>query len=162
MVPKNLRVRIVIAEMCSSFQATRLARGKGRTIRCAQIHSSAASMPDTWTPQTSHPRALRWWLVSIAALIAIMVLVGGATRLTESGLSIVEWKPVTGALPPFSDAQWAQAFEGYKAIPQFTQLNHQMTLHEFKTIFWWEWTHRLMGRLIGAAFLLPFLFFLFK
>ncbi|HMH59994.1 MAG TPA: COX15/CtaA family protein, partial [Bradyrhizobium sp.] len=68
--------------------------------------------------QASHGRAIRWWLLSVAALIAIMVLVGGATRLTESGLSIVEWQPVTGALPPLTDAQWTQAFEGYKIIPQ--------------------------------------------
>ncbi|HKS60665.1 MAG TPA: COX15/CtaA family protein [Xanthobacteraceae bacterium] len=107
-------------------------------------------------------RAIRLWLYAVAALIFAMVLVGGATRLTESGLSIVEWKPVTGALPPLNESAWQAEFDKYKTIPQFTQLNHQMTLHEFKTIFWWEWTHRLMGRLIGAAFLLPFLFFLVR
>jgi heme a synthase len=106
--------------------------------------------------------AVKWWLISVAALIAIMVLVGGATRLTESGLSIVEWKPVTGALPPLNDAQWAQAFEGYKAIPQYRELNAGMSLSEFKTIFWWEWSHRLLGRVIGAVYLLPFLFFLWR
>lgn len=106
--------------------------------------------------------AVKWWLVSVAALIAIMVLVGGATRLTESGLSIVEWKPVTGTLPPLNDAQWAQAFEGYKAIPQYRELNAGMNLSEFKTIFWWEWSHRLLGRVIGAVYLLPFLFFLWR
>ena len=107
-------------------------------------------------------RVVRWWLFSVAALIAIMVLVGGATRLTESGLSIVEWKPVTGTLPPLSEAQWTQAFEGYKTIPQYRELNAGMTLHEFKTIFWWEWSHRLLGRVIGAVYLLPFLFFLWR
>jgi len=107
-------------------------------------------------------RAVRWWLVLVAALIAIMVLVGGATRLTESGLSIVEWKPVTGALPPLNDAQWSQAFEGYKAIPQYRELNAGMSLSEFKTIFWWEWSHRLLGRVIGVVYLLPFLFFLWR
>jgi heme a synthase len=106
--------------------------------------------------------AIRVWLYAVAALIFVMVLVGGATRLTESGLSIVEWKPVTGTLPPLSETAWQAEFDKYKTIPQFTQLNHRMTLAEFKTIFWWEWTHRLMGRLIGAAFLLPFLFFLAK
>jgi cytochrome c oxidase assembly protein subunit 15 len=106
--------------------------------------------------------AVKWWLLSVAALIAIMVLVGGATRLTESGLSIVEWKPVTGALPPLNDAQWAQAFEGYKAIPQYRELNAGMNLAEFKTIFWWEWSHRLLGRVIGGVYLLPFLFFLWR
>ena len=107
-------------------------------------------------------RVIRLWLYAVAALIFAMVLVGGATRLTESGLSIVEWKPVTGALPPLSETAWQAEFDKYKTIPQFTQLNHRMTLSEFKTIFWWEWTHRLMGRVIGAAFLLPFLFFLMK
>src|SRR5436190_7724217 len=111
------------------------------------------------TPQN---RAVRWWLLVVAALIAIMVLVGGATRLTESGLSIVEWKPVTGALPPMTDAQWAQAFEGYKAIPQYRELNAGMSLSDFKTIFWWEWSHRLLGRVIGAVYLLPFLYFLWR
>ena len=103
---------------------------------------------------------MRWWLTAIAALIAVMVLVGGATRLTESGLSIVEWKPVTGTLPPLSQQQWAQAFEGYKTIPQYRELNAGMSLDQFKTIFWWEWSHRLLGRFIGVAYLLPFLYFL--
>jgi cytochrome c oxidase assembly protein subunit 15 len=107
-------------------------------------------------------RAVRWWLLAVAALIAIMVLVGGATRLTESGLSIVEWKPVSGALPPLTEAQWTQAFEGYKTIPQYRELNAGMNLSEFKTIFWWEWSHRLLGRVIGAVYLLPFLFFLWR
>jgi cytochrome c oxidase assembly protein subunit 15 len=89
-----------------------------------------------------------------------MVVVGGATRLTESGLSITEWQPVAGALPPLSEAQWEIQFEKYKAIPQYQTLNPGMNLQAFKTIFWWEWTHRMLGRLIGAAFLLPFLWFL--
>ena len=113
-------------------------------------------------PVTSRNTAVRWWLIGVAALIALMVLVGGATRLTESGLSIVEWKPVTGTLPPLTDAQWTQAFEGYKKIPQYRELNAGMTLAEFKTIFWWEWSHRLLGRFIGAAYLLPFLYFLWR
>jgi heme A synthase len=107
-------------------------------------------------------RVMRIWLWSIAALIFAMVLVGGATRLTESGLSITEWQPVTGTLPPLSDAAWTAAFEKYKAIPQYQQVNRGMSLAEFKTIFWWEWAHRLLGRLIGAAFLLPFLWFLWR
>ena len=107
-------------------------------------------------------RAVRAWLFSVAALIAIMVLVGGATRLTESGLSIVEWKPVTGTLPPLDQAQWEQAFEAYRQIPQYRQLNAGMTLSEFKTIFWWEWSHRLLGRVIGVVYLLPFLYFLWR
>ena len=105
---------------------------------------------------------MRWWLLAVAALIALMVLVGGATRLTESGLSIVEWKPVTGTLPPLTRAQWHEAFEGYKTIPQYRELNAGMSLAEFKTIFWWEWSHRLLGRFIGVAYLLPFLWFLWR
>jgi cytochrome c oxidase assembly protein subunit 15 len=107
-------------------------------------------------------RAVRWWLIAVAALIAAMVLVGGATRLTESGLSIVEWKPVSGALPPLSQEQWTQAFEAYKTIPQYRELNAGMNLGEFKTIFWWEWSHRLLGRVIGGVYLLPFLWFLWR
>ena len=117
------------------------------------------AVPARKSPQI---RAVRWWLFSIAALIAIMVLVGGATRLTESGLSIVEWKPVTGALPPLDQAQWTQAFEAYKAIPHYREMNAGMSLAEFKTIFWWEWSHRLLGRVIGAAYLLPFLWFMWR
>ncbi len=110
----------------------------------------------------SRNTAVRWWLIGVAALIALMVLVGGATRLTESGLSIVEWKPVAGTLPPLTDAQWHEAFEGYKQIPQYRELNAGMTLAQFKTIFWWEWSHRLLGRFIGVAYLLPFLYFLWR
>ena len=119
-------------------------------------------MVGTESQKTPYIAAVRWWLLSVAVLIAVMVLVGGATRLTESGLSIVEWKPVTGALPPLSDADWVRAFESYKTIPQYQHLNAGMTLSEFKTIFWWEWGHRLLGRVIGAVYLLPFLFFLWR
>ena len=112
--------------------------------------------------RTPEKRAVRWWLFSVALLIAIMVLVGGATRLTESGLSIVEWKPVTGALPPLTEAQWMQAFDAYKTIPQYHALNAGMTLAAFKTIFWWEWSHRMLGRAIGVVYLIPFLWFLWR
>jgi len=89
-------------------------------------------------------------------------LIGGVTRLTESGLSITEWKPISGVIPPLGDREWAQEFERYKAIPQYQAIHADMTLAEFKTIFFWEWVHRLWGRLIGVAFLLPFLWFLWK
>ena len=111
---------------------------------------------------TQDIRSVRVWLIAVAALIAVMVLVGGATRLTESGLSIVEWKPVTGTLPPLNEAAWTQAFDAYKTIPQYRQMNAGMSLDEFKTIFWWEWSHRLLGRVIGAVYLLPFLWFLWR
>jgi heme a synthase len=107
-------------------------------------------------------RAIRLWLIAVAILIFAMVIVGGATRLTESGLSIVEWKPVTGALPPLSEAEWHAEFAKYQAIPQFQALNRGMALATFKTIYWWEWTHRFLGRVIGVAFLLPFLWFLWR
>ena len=109
-----------------------------------------------------HRRAIRCWLLAVAALIFVMVLVGGMTRLTESGLSIVEWQPVTGTLPPFSQADWQIEFEKYQTIPQYRERNLGMNLEAFKTIYWWEWTHRFLGRLIGAVFLLPFLFFLWR
>jgi len=110
----------------------------------------------------SHLWVVRAWLYAVAALIFAMVLVGGATRLTESGLSITEWKPVMGALPPLSATDLQAAFEKYQAIPQYRALNLGMSLDQFKTIYWWEWTHRLLGRLIGVAFLLPFLWFLWR
>jgi len=107
-------------------------------------------------------RAIRLWLYAVAALVLAMVLVGGATRLTESGLSITEWEPVMGILPPLDAAQWQDAFAKYQAIPQYRALNAGMSLQAFQTIYWWEWTHRLLGRLIGVAFLLPFLCFLWR
>ena len=113
-------------------------------------------------PLAVRRRALRGWLIAVAALVLATVLVGGATRLTGSGLSIVEWRPVTGVLPPLSEAQWQAEFEKYQAIPQYQTVNRGMSLREFKTIYWWEWTHRQLGRLIGAVFLLPFLWFLWK
>ncbi len=107
-------------------------------------------------------RAIRVWLFAVAAMVLAMVLVGGATRLTESGLSITEWQPVMGVIPPHSHAQWQAEFEKYQQIPQYRSLNEGMSLDAFKTIFWWEWTHRLIGRLIGVVFLLPLLWFLWR
>jgi heme a synthase len=104
-------------------------------------------------------RAVRLWLIAVAGLVFVMVLVGGATRLTESGLSITQWKPVTGIVPPLSGAEWQGEFDRYKQIPQFARLNPDMTLDGFKTIFWWEWAHRLLARVVGAAFILPALWF---
>jgi len=107
-------------------------------------------------------RAVRLWLYAAAAMIFLTLIVGGATRLTESGLSIVEWKPVSGVLPPMSDASWQAEFEKYQAIPQYRELNRGMSLGEFKTIYWWEWAHRILARSTGAVFLLPFLYFLWR
>ena len=99
------------------------------------------------------------WLLVCAAMIFAMVVIGGVTRLTESGLSIVEWKPVTGVLPPLSDTAWQAEFDKYRQFPEYQKINRGMSLDEFKGIFWWEYIHRLWGRLIGVVFLVPFLFF---
>ena len=101
-------------------------------------------------------QAVAVWLVAVTVIVFTMVVVGGATRLTGSGLSITEWKPVSGVLPPLSAADWARNFQLYQGTPQFHQVNAGMTRSEFKSIFWWEWFHRLLGRLAGLAFALPF------
>jgi heme a synthase len=125
------------------------------------LPTSDPRMTGTLTSDT-HSRAVRLWLYAVAALVLAMVLVGGATRLTESGLSITEWKPVTGVAPPLSQDGWRAEFEKYQATPQYRAMNSGMSLEAFKTIYWWEWTHRVLGRLVGVAFLLPFLFFLWR
>ena len=107
-------------------------------------------------------RAVRFWLFSIAGLVFAMVVVGGATRLTGSGLSITEWQPILGVVPPMSDAAWQDAFEKYRHIPEYSQINRGMSLDGFKSIYWWEWTHRLLGRLIGVVFFIPFAIFLLR
>jgi cytochrome c oxidase assembly protein subunit 15 len=118
-------------------------------------------MPPQADPDVAR-RAVRLWLLGVAGLIFLIVLVGGATRLTESGLSIVEWRPLTGIVPPLSTAQWQGEFEKYREIPQYRLVTRGMALGDFKTIYWWEWGHRLLGRLIGAAFLVPFLWFMWR
>lgn len=129
--------------------------------------SDLQSSADTPPRSSAAPREARSqrpvmiWLYVVALMIAAMVLVGGATRLTGSGLSITEWKPVTGIIPPLGAQDWAEAFDKYRQIPQYTQINRGMSLDEFKSIFWWEWGHRFLGRIIGFVFLLPFLYFLF-
>src|SRR5262245_38258575 len=107
-------------------------------------------------------RAIAYWLLAGCAMIYAMVVIGGITRLTESGLSITEWRPVSGIVPPLSEADWEHAFALYQQIPEYQQLNRGMTLDEFKGIYWWEYVHRLWGRLIGLAFALPFAVFLLR
>ena len=141
--------------------------GQGRAPSCSNMvralaTSDVRSMTEPPPTEDTHARAIRLWLYAVALLVLAMVLVGGATRLTESGLSITEWKPVMGVVPPLSHNAWQEAFEKYQAIPQYRELNGGMSLAEFKTIYWWEWTHRLLGRVIGAAYLLPFLWFLWR
>lgn len=109
----------------------------------------------------NHDRAIAHWLLFCAFAIFCMIILGGVTRLTESGLSIVEWKPVVGTLPPMNNLEWMQEFEQYKQFPEYQKVNRGMSLTEFKTIFYYEYGHRLLGRLIGIFFLVPFLFFWF-
>ncbi len=108
---------------------------------------------------STRPAAIARWLYMVAALIVAMVVVGGITRLTESGLSITQWKPISGIVPPLTQAQWMAEFAHYQRIPEYQQLNRGMTLDGFKAIFFWEYLHRLLGRVIGLAFALPLLWF---
>ncbi len=110
----------------------------------------------------SRPLALSRWLLFVAALVFAMVVVGGITRLTESGLSITQWKPISGAIPPLTHDQWMDAFRRYQQIPEYREINRGMTLGQFQFIFFWEWLHRLLGRVIGLAFALPLAWFAWK
>lgn len=121
--------------------------------RPAQAPQAAAARPPA-------RKGIFIWLMILALLVAAMVLVGGATRLTDSGLSITEWAPVMGSVPPLSDADWQAAFNAYKATTEFQEQNHWMTLADFKPIYWWEWGHRFLGRFIGLVWLAGFVFFL--
>jgi heme a synthase len=121
-----------------------------------------ALMAETVEASKIDLRPVRFWLLAAAAMIFLTLIVGGATRLTESGLSIVEWKPITGVLPPLSENAWQTEFAKYQTIPQYRELNRGMNLDAFKVIYWWEWSHRLLARLTGVVFLLPFLFFLWR
>lgn len=121
--------------------------------------TSKAIRLDTLAAADGGKRAVEVWLWLISALVFAMIIVGGATRLTDSGLSITEWKPILGAIPPLSDADWQAAFEKYRQIPEYHLVNKGMSLEDFKFIFWWEWGHRFLGRIIGLAFALPLLAF---
>jgi cytochrome c oxidase assembly protein subunit 15 len=125
---------------------------------------TATALPLTPADQraSARPRAVAHWLLLVAGLIFLMVIVGGITRLTESGLSITEWRPVTGAIPPLTQAQWDSAFALYQRTAEYQQVNRGMSLAEFKNIFFWEYLHRLLGRVIGLAFALPLLWFAVK
>src|SRR5262245_50053095 len=110
----------------------------------------------------SDRRNVAAWLLVCAAMVFAMVVVGGVTRLTHSGLSIVEWQPLVGTVPPLSHSDWETLFAKYRETPEFRLVNFDMDIEGFKRIFWWEYAHRLLGRLIGAVFLLPFLWFLWR
>jgi cytochrome c oxidase assembly protein subunit 15 len=156
MAPTSLRVRIDMADSPALNCGAAL-----RTIWSAPSPAST-TMHEPIKASSVRLRPVRLWLLISAAMILLTLIVGGATRLTESGLSIVEWKPVTGVLPPLSQAEWQAEFAKYQAIPQYRELNRGMSLVAFKTIYWWEWSHRLLARLTGAVFLLPLLFFLWR
>lgn len=109
--------------------------------------------------ERSNRNWVKWWLYVICFMVFAMVIVGGATRLTDSGLSITEWKPIHGMIPPLNVAEWLEEFEKYKLIPEYSQINEGMSLAQFKFIYWWEWAHRFLGRIIGLVFALPLAFF---
>jgi cytochrome c oxidase assembly protein subunit 15 len=125
-------------------------------------YEGVASLAREPAPAVQGDRAVASWLLVCCALVFAMVVVGGITRLTHSGLSIVEWKPIVGAIPPLSHEQWDETFQKYRKTPQYEKVNKGMSLDEFKGIFWWEYIHRLLGRLIGVAFLAPLLWFALK
>ncbi len=136
------------------------AGGASEALPCVPRRSNYTGMTAP-TSSSTRPDALATWLFCVAAMVLIMVTIGGITRLTESGLSIVEWEPVTGALPPLSQEAWEAEFEAYRQIPEYTEVNGPagMDLAAFKKIYFWEWFHRLWGRLIGLAFALPLAWF---
>ncbi len=134
--------------------ARRYNRGMNATSSTASAGSATLRVPDRRAP-----RAVAIWLLACCMLVFAMVIVGGVTRLTHSGLSITEWQPIVGALPPLSPAQWDEAFAKYQATPEYRQVNRGMSLGAFKSIFWWEYAHRLLGRVVGAAFALPLVWF---
>ena len=130
-----------------------------RSLEPTHIEMARVAAPSAADPRAA--RAVAAWLLACAALVFTMVVVGGVTRLTHSGLSIVEWQPIVGTLPPLNDVQWQETFAKYQQTPEYKLVNQGMTLDAFKGIFWWEYVHRLLGRLIGLVFLLPLLWFAF-
>ncbi|MBI5911863.1 MAG: COX15/CtaA family protein [Betaproteobacteria bacterium] len=123
------------------------------------LSTDAASVEPAGGPGTRARLQVAAWLLACCALVFTMVVVGGVTRLTHSGLSIVEWQPILGTLPPVSEAQWLETFDKYKLTPEYRKVNRGMSLDAFKSIFWWEYFHRLLGRMIGVVFLLPLVWF---
>ncbi len=107
-------------------------------------------------------RAVIFWLMSVCLVVYLMIIVGGATRLTQSGLSMVDWQPVAGIIPPITESEWAEEFNAYKQYPEYQKINKGMSLDEFKSIFYWEYGHRVLGRFIGVLFFVPFVYFLIR
>lgn len=124
------------------------------------VSAATGSLPiDARARETRDRRLVRYWLYLVLLVLFALFVVGGATRLTGSGLSITEWKPIHGVIPPLSEAQWQEELEKYRQIPQYQQINRGMSLDEFKTIFWWEWAHRLLARGVGFLVAIPLAFF---
>ena len=117
---------------------------------------------NTKSKTSNHDLHISWWLIILTIMTFLMILIGGLTRLTESGLSMVDWKPIMGFLPPLSQEDWLKVFSDYKNSPEFKIVNNSMELNDFKYIFWWEWFHRFFARCIGLVFIIPLIFFLFK
>jgi cytochrome c oxidase assembly protein subunit 15 len=145
---------------CGGLALAKLAAARAVSPHLMTSVAPSSLLAATHGSSARGDRGIALWLFGCAAMIFLMVVIGGVTRLTESGLSITEWQPIAGVIPPSSDADWAREFDHYKAIPQYQALHASMTLAEFKTIFFWEYLHRLWGRLIGIAFGVPFLWFL--
>lgn len=136
----------------SPFRRDSLRLGVGGDRRYGDAMASIAHAPSVAVPR---PLALARWLYAVAGLVFLMVVVGGITRLTESGLSITEWRVITGAIPPITEAQWQAEFDKYRQIPEYQLVNRGMSMAQFQFIYFWEWVHRLLGRLIGLAFAIP-------
>jgi len=140
-----------------------LARHAGlRHISARQdwLHMASLTIAQALVARERRNRALvRWWLYLVCLLVFAMFVVGGATRLTDSGLSITEWQPIHGMIPPLTHEQWLEEFEKYRQIPEYQQINKGMSLGEFQFIYWWEWAHRFLGRIVGIVFLVPFIAF---
>lgn len=126
------------------------------------LHTVAVGGLSAYPEEARNRRQIALWLLACCVLVFSMVVLGGVTRLTDSGLSIVEWKPISGVLPPLGDAAWEAEFAQYRESPEYQKVNFGMTLAQFKVIFWFEYAHRLLGRSLGLVFLLPFLYFLFR
>lgn len=128
----------------------------------ARMQASDGTYPGATVSGAGDRRAVQVWLAAVALMVAATAVVGAATRLTGSGLSITEWEPILGVIPPFTAADWQVAFDKYRAIPQYQQINKGMSLAAFQTIFWWEWGHRMIARAIGLVYALPFVVFLLR
>src|ERR1700687_350914 len=160
-LPTGRARRLMIVAGATGAAPCPLVRVRAAVYAARTMTADAVPVSSATQRQIASRRAIALWLFGVCALLVAMIVLGGVTRRTAWGLSITEWKPIHGALPPLSDREWSQEFDAYKAIPQYQRVNSGMTLDEFKDIFWWEWSHRNLGRFIGFAFLIPFLAFAF-